>query len=924
MKPLYLSVKGFGPYIRAEIPEEIFQLICEERFFLITGEIGAGKTTLFDAIFYALFGEATFPDRTPKDLISHFLLNSKYSHIEPEVTYKFLFKGQIFQLIRKPPYGTRQTHFSALWINERLYSQKKEDIAEKMREIFGLEGKYFKKIFMLPQGEYRELLLSEPKERKILFEKLFEMEILSTLEGFFKERSKEIKSRVEKCETELSIIQNQAKVKNLEDLNNKKVELTKNINFLKDEYREITFKIKTLMEELKKKETFKETLEKIITSKLKLLQLEKEALPKIELLKGKLEKLKKLRAKSFHYENMMKLWKKLKELTEQKKNLSQKLSHLDSLFKAKEAEFLKLKEKESSYEELQENLHKKRNFLTLLTKKFSLIAKLKELEKMGSQREEKILSLEKLEQDLSEKKARLIKLIEDLKQKEEIQKKISELENLIKIIKNFEAKKSEVERLQKELANLERERERIQKEYTECELEWMAFKLAENLKEGQPCPVCGSKKHPKKASLKLFSKNLESLKNNLNTIEKALDKKKRELSLLEGEMNTLKNLIPPNQEEIWGNYKLLKEEMVNFEKNVELKLPLSKAIEELRSLEEEEKKILKDKKLNETEFNTIKEKLARIKGEISTLKDLLASEEISPQELEKEIYTLEEKLKNYEKEKKEGEKELNDLREQLSFLKGRLKHLEKELISTVYEYKESMKEVKSLVNEGIFGHLKEIKKFFKELSLIEEYEKEIKHFEQEHHRLCNSLEELSNSLCAYEIRKEEQELYNLEKLREKLIEELEKIEREKGELEKKRDDILSNLGILKGELETIENFRSRYLEIEEEKKKLEEEFSYINEINLLLSGAYSGISFHSFVLSKFLSLILKRANLYLKDFTFGRYHFVEEDIFTRKFKLEVFDSYTGRAREVNTLSGGESFLASLSFALGTSDIVISL
>ncbi|MFN3505191.1 MAG: AAA family ATPase, partial [Caldimicrobium sp.] len=119
MKPLYLSIKGFGPYIKAEIPEETFQLIHQEKFFLITGEIGAGKTTLFDAIFFALFGEATFPDRTPKDLTSHLLSSSKYTHIEPEVSFKFIFKGQIYQLLRKPPFGARQTYFSSLWINER-------------------------------------------------------------------------------------------------------------------------------------------------------------------------------------------------------------------------------------------------------------------------------------------------------------------------------------------------------------------------------------------------------------------------------------------------------------------------------------------------------------------------------------------------------------------------------------------------------------------------------------------------------------------------------------------------------------------------------------------------------------------------------------------------------------------------------------
>ncbi|MFN4132082.1 MAG: AAA family ATPase, partial [Caldimicrobium sp.] len=216
MRPLYLSIKGFGPFIKGEIPEEIFRLIHQERFFLITGEIGAGKTTLFDAIFFALFGEATFPDRSPKDLISHHLY--KYPHIEPEVVLKFLFKGQIYQILRKPPYEKRQNYVSALWINDRLYSQKKEEIAEKLKEIFGLEGKYFKKVFMLPQGEYRELLLSEPRERKALIEKLFDMDLLSRLENFFKERVNKLSQHLRNLEDTMKKILNLGEVNSLEEL----------------------------------------------------------------------------------------------------------------------------------------------------------------------------------------------------------------------------------------------------------------------------------------------------------------------------------------------------------------------------------------------------------------------------------------------------------------------------------------------------------------------------------------------------------------------------------------------------------------------------------------------------------------------------------------------------------------------------------
>ena len=113
--------------------------------------------------------------------------------------------------------------------------------------------------------------------------------------------------------------------------------------------------------------------------------------------------------------------------------------------------------------------------------------------------------------------------------------------------------------------------------------------------------------------------------------------------------------------------------------------------------------------------------------------------------------------------------------------------------------------------------------------------------------------------------------------------------------------------------------------MKKEQKVLEEEYPVLEKISFLISGKNRlGMSFHSFVLSTFVNLILKRANFYLKEFSFGRYEFVEEEVLQKDFVLEVFDYYTGTKREVKTLSGGESFIASLSLSLGTSDTILKL
>ena len=104
MIPLFLSIKGLGPYLHAQISEEDFETLNQSRLFLISGEIGAGKTTLFDAIIYALFGDSTQTERKPCDLIYHFIKGR--TDFYPEVKFKFLLDGKTYTLLRKLSFKT--------------------------------------------------------------------------------------------------------------------------------------------------------------------------------------------------------------------------------------------------------------------------------------------------------------------------------------------------------------------------------------------------------------------------------------------------------------------------------------------------------------------------------------------------------------------------------------------------------------------------------------------------------------------------------------------------------------------------------------------------------------------------------------------------------------------------------------------------
>jgi exonuclease SbcC len=133
MKPLYLSIKGFGPYLKAEIKEDDFKFLTENKLFLISGEIGAGKTTIFDAIVYALYGESTIEGRNPADLISHFIKNKP--DIIPEINFKFFLDGKTYQIRRCPSFKGRVENVS-LWIENKLFSAKKRGNKSKNKGTY--------------------------------------------------------------------------------------------------------------------------------------------------------------------------------------------------------------------------------------------------------------------------------------------------------------------------------------------------------------------------------------------------------------------------------------------------------------------------------------------------------------------------------------------------------------------------------------------------------------------------------------------------------------------------------------------------------------------------------------------------------------------------------------------------------------------
>lgn len=207
MKPIKLTMQAFGPYIQKQVID--FTEFENKGLFLVSGDTGAGKTTIFDAIVYALYGELSGDIRKPE------MLRSKYANpkLDTYVELEFILHDERYLIRRSPEYvrpkktGTGTTKHAASveftdFKNEKVLS-KVTDVRQAVTDLIGLDMKQFKQVAILAQGEFLKLLLATTQERTRIFRELFQTGDYSRLQEMIHEKAKEALARTKQAEDSL-------------------------------------------------------------------------------------------------------------------------------------------------------------------------------------------------------------------------------------------------------------------------------------------------------------------------------------------------------------------------------------------------------------------------------------------------------------------------------------------------------------------------------------------------------------------------------------------------------------------------------------------------------------------------------------------------------------------------------------------------
>ncbi len=855
MKPLKLTMSAFGSYAGKNVIDFTGQ---QQGIFLITGDTGAGKTTIFDAITYALYNQTSGGERNGN------MMRSQYAQPEAEtyVELEFLYRGQTYRVRRNPDYKITKTlkngkireqkvpHSVELTLPDgTVFPEKKNATDAKIIEILGLTADQFSQIVMIAQGDFLKLLYTKSDERKMIFSKLFRTDIYWKIQENLRRKSMEMDERIQ--ENDRAFEQEKSRIIPLPESEELPLdELVERLRErLKDALKEQNLR-RANVEELNKKITKYEEINKLFVSLEKIRQTGKE-------LEARQVESKERRQQ---IENALKADK---VLVAEQQNLRQQQAveqSVQAIAKMEET----LTNNQEMFETLKTQLQEveaeqKREAADIQKKMLALEQSFPSYEALQNARSEEQQAkkvwedLEKTsEESFHKKEAGIAALKEQQKQQEQVVEQTK---------KNWEQTSLSASESAKHYEHM-----------YEAFLKEQAGILAENLSAGCPCPVCGSTVHPDPAKLSdhaVTELEVEQAKKTRAAAEEKRDLAYAAFEAEKTEKQKLAQAVEKEEADFVLAQTIAKQQRKEAEQNY---VSLQKIAEQIReklvypSLAEAKKQYAAMQKALEAAEQEIERKRQKV-SELAEAMNTLKGQKLAEEENQKTAKKLAAKT----------EKEYAKLLEKSGFVSEETYHLailpersrsklereEKEYESQCLRQQSEQKLLEKQVSGKTYTDTTELNERLKvEKQALKEAEKT---YMELHTAYENDRAVLQN--CAVYL--------------------------EKGKKMESEDQVIKSLS------KTANGRLSGSAKIDFETYIQRQYFKQIiHEANKRLLT----MSNHQFILK-----LKEEANTGRKT--------------NEGLDLSVYSLVTDSERDVKTLSGGESFLAALAMALGLSDIV---
>ena len=929
MMPISLTLSAFGPY-----PDTItidFESFQEDGLFLITGPTGSGKTMIFDAMIFALYGKTSGQIRQTDSLRCDHALNEIPTFVE----FSFSLHQQNYTIKRNPKYylegkKTPKQPSALLILPDGKMVEGIKEVNQKMISLLGVDDQQFKQICMIAQGEFTKLIMASSDEREKVLRELFHSETYQKLEEKLKVHLKTYQDKYDLLLNKRKDLMQELQVEDHQEYLSKQ---TKLIASQQKEYDDLK---KDLDQKKQQLQLYRLQNQRLI--QLKDLKQQFQDLKKQENDYQKLNKtvdtLKKAQETNYLYISYIKQQKKLQTLKLNQEDFLKQLKKLEKDYQEKKVQADSLDYKQQTKEKLQNQIQETKQLINqiyqyqndyqnlqtlkqqyrMLDEEHKLFLKKKEKFENGLQRDqERIQSEQQVQSKYELIKQQYVRLNE---QKVKVHQLSDYYDQILKLNEN----KSD---LQEEYTVVEKQVDHEKMQYNQMEKLYFrkqAGIFALQLKEDQPCPICGSLHHPHPAQIEKEDITKEKLD------QQAKKVKQQEHRL----QDILQKILLSNQKKEM----LVKQtKQLSSELNIQEEISKEIFIKELDHLSKDEKRMKKEYLELQDELKYIqklKKSVALSLKDMSTYESKELKQAQSLENIQVQIHQLSGKLDDSLRQYEIGE--VNKIYQQVQ-KEYRQLSLEIETIQQDYEkVKNKYLEIKTKIS-SLNQQIIQEQEIYDELdnkyhtaldAFINEEEflnlktqiNQISILEKKYQDYLISLKSLNKQIISLENEVKDSTYVDLSSLSETIKEVNQQLREKNDDLEKLKIDyslkekMIKDIQKINQQLEKDEDTYQRYLDL----------------YNLASGKNNARVSIERYVLATYFENMLIYANVIMKQLSQGRYQLLRKDDAGKGrsqqgLELDVFDQESGNIRSIKTLSGGESFKAALSLALGLSRMV---
>ncbi|WP_386079531.1 AAA family ATPase [Vreelandella sp. F11] len=943
MTPLTLTMQAFGPFAGSETID--FTALGRSPLFLINGPTGAGKSSILDALCFALYGQTTGNERDPAQM----RCDQADASLLTEVTLDFRLRGVDYRVRRVPQQerpkargeGTTTHNAEAqLWrlkadgdVETCLVARKVNDATAELQTLIGLDANQFRQVMVLPQGKFRELLLAGSKEREVIFSQLFQTQIFQRIEESLRTQANQIERAVSDHRQHISGILAGGELASEAALAQELEALTPQVDQARQHFE--TAQQKRRSAEKQRDEAMAlqrqfEARDQLAADKARHLEQHAE-----------IDSCKERLAQSSHAQALRPQRAALDQaqqalttdqaeqrqaqsaLATQRSNAEQAQQALE-VARQRQAELPTLQER---HRQLGEFIHKSQQ-LSELQARFqtaqaawqqadgALKRDEKQLESIRQQGEAISVNLERLQTEFQQ----LASAPTELSRHNDLLTQRQELDELTRQARELT---SQQQQATDALKRQQSETERAQRHATEQEMRWhqgQAALLALTLEQDAPCPVCGSLEHPSPAVNRaelVTQAQVEEARSAQEQARQAQQRAERHHHQLTQQINYNTEQAQRLTQQLgeWASQPLL--ELQNaceglrrqVQRRASVEREISQQIAARDALRREWGALDKQLKTQRPAVERAKEEALRLESQRDQLSQSLPEDARDPEAMRRTLTELEHQIAQLEKAWESAQQALSVSQAQLA----RAEEQQRGANERVERSEQSLQQAQAEWRASLQASPFDDEAAFQAAQLDDTQRHELTQRIEAYQR---RLAELEGALANYQTQLAGKTLPNMATLTS--LTEAAQVE-ENTQLEAWRG--------LDGRLSTLRGIRQKLATAHTAQAELEAQYQLWGTLSEVANGRTGHrISLQRFVLGVLLDDVLIQASERLVRMSRGRYQLVRREDPSKGnrasgLELDVADTYTGKNRSVATLSGGESFMAALSLALGLSDVV---